>query len=343
MWSMAGEEASDDRTVTLPDARGGSQIGPDRGRAARWRGALVVLVVVLGAAVWSAPAVSVYLMAGGGASAIGAPGSPGAPQAEPAAAGSPSPPGVVVVGAGDPGVAPGPSEASPSPGSGGAPAGAAPGSGGASAAAASGGYTFEATNSDGTPVRWDACQPIHYLVDLRQAPSGAADDLARAIAMVSQATGLTFVSDGTTAAVPTTSWITGGSLGANGWPDVLIGWTTPGATDLQMTDGMGGITQYEAAGWSGHPDAMVAAVVALNVDTDTGPGFGVTGRGALLLHELGHVVGLGHSGDPTQMMYPVRTRMPGAYGAADLAGLARLGDGGCTAIPTRAQAKSSTP
>jgi hypothetical protein len=66
------------------------------------------------------------------------------------------------------------------------------------------------------------------------------------------------------------------------------------------------------------------------------PGFGAgRTRGDLLLHELGHVVGLAHVQDPAQLMYPViRTRNWSGWRAGDRAGLVRLGRArGCIGAP----------
>jgi hypothetical protein len=204
-------------------------------------------------------------------------------------------------------------------------------------------YGFEVVTADGSPARWNPCVAVHYLVNLTDAPPGALADVQRAVAVVAQASGLQFVSDGTTTAAPNTSWITQGPIGATGWPDMLIGWSDPSHTDLRLTQAMGGITEYEAASLPGGRSGLVSAVVVLNKPNDPGAGFGPDSRGALLLHELGHAVGLGHVDDPTQIMNPVSTGAAGVYASGDLAGLRILGSGACIAAPTRAETDLGTP
>jgi predicted Zn-dependent protease len=50
---------------------------------------------------------------------------------------------------------------------------------------------------------------------------------------------------------------------------------------------------------------------------------------SVLLHELGHVVGLGHVTDRKQIMFAMETPSVTRYAAGDLAGLAKLGAGVC--------------
>jgi predicted Zn-dependent protease len=62
-------------------------------------------------------------------------------------------------------------------------------------------------------------------------------------------------------------------------------------------------------------------------------GFGqFSSRVVLMMHELGHILGLDHVHDPNQMMITTVAGVRDA-GAGDLAGLRVMGDGGCPAVP----------
>jgi hypothetical protein len=209
----------------------------------------------------------------------------------------------------------------------------------AAPAATSSSYTFLAQNPDGSPIRFNPCAPVHYVVNLAGAPATAGADVNAALAKISQATGLSFVSDGTTDEIP---WSRRAAYQparyGQRWAPILIAWASPAQSDFlggSNTLGQGGSTWYQ----SGDPHAAyVTGEVAVNEATTGGlsPGFGSgLTMGALLLHELGHVVGLGHTPDAAQIMYPdLRPMSSAQYQAGDLGGLARLGSApGCLAVP----------
>lgn len=81
---------------------------------------------------------------------------------------------------------------------------------------------------------------------------------------------------------------------------------------------------------SGDGGAITSADVRIAVHTSFDRRHGYL---PVLLHELGHAVGLGHSGDRRSLMYPTLTRVR-TYNAGDLAGLASVGAShGCVAPP----------
>ena len=201
------------------------------------------------------------------------------------------------------------------------------------AAPATGKFAFLAMDGD-RPVRYDPCTPIHYVVNLSQAPADALDEIAGAIAQVSAATGLTFVYDGDSGEIPAAHRGLAKDPAFRGWPPVLIAWVQPDQTDL-FSDGAigeGGSTWYGAPGHEVYVTGVVAVDATQNAKLQQG--FGGNSVGALLMHELGHVVGLDHVADPTQIMYATVTGKPAAWGDGDLAGLHQLGkQAGCVKTP----------
>jgi hypothetical protein len=200
-------------------------------------------------------------------------------------------------------------------------------------------YTFMATGPDGAPARWDPCTPVHYVTNLAEAPPGAAALVAGAVAQVSAASGLTFINDGSTTEVPVSSrQAYQPARYGNRWAPVVIDWARPSETDVLPG---GNIIGEGGSSWvqvGAGPKVYVSGVAVIDsantgmLPATFGPG---STLGELLLHELGHVVGLGHTPDVTQIMYPVLEPLPAAsYGAGDRSGLARLGAGqGCLSTP----------
>ncbi|MCU1595164.1 MAG: hypothetical protein JWO12_2556 [Frankiales bacterium] len=191
-------------------------------------------------------------------------------------------------------------------------------------------------NSNGSVSRWNPCDgPIHVRVNAGKAPAGALADVTTALAALGKATGLSFVYDGATSFVPT-------HANSSSQPArLVIAWAPPG-TGAGQSDYYGAGAVGEG-GWRSSGSSSDGGttwkwqivqgfvVVDPSVSLASGFGTGIT-RGALLLHELGHVVGLNHTGDTSQVLYPtLRSATVGSYGAGDLTGLKAVGaTNGCT-------------
>lgn len=214
----------------------------------------------------------------------------------------------------------------------------------ASTAPAGPGYSFIRVNPGGTPTRWNPCAPIHYRANLEQAPPNAPLDLAAAISRISDATGLQFVDDGPTTLIPKTTY----GIDVQHRKPVVIAWARAGQTDkLGISLAVAGNPIARTELGRGGPITMISPLTkhgvdvsgSVVVDADASaalpPGFGRGGLGVLLMHELGHLVGLGHVDDPAQIMNPsILPTKDGTWGSGDLAGLARLGRAsGCLRTP----------
>lgn len=198
-------------------------------------------------------------------------------------------------------------------------------------------------NTDGSVTRWNPCAgPISVRVNAAKAPAGGLEDARAALAQVSAATGLALTYAGATDFVPTRA-------NERSRPaDIVIAWvprgSAPGQSDYFSGSAIG-VGAWSSTGtstdgrtWSYR---ISSGAVVIDPDVRLARGFGVGGTtGALLLHEIAHVMGLGHVTDPTQVMHPsLLPTTRGSFGAGDLAGLAAVGAGqGCTDAPTAARA-----
>ena len=85
---------------------------------------------------------------------------------------------------------------------------------------------------------------------------------------------------------------------------------------------------------SGKP-VYVTGTATFDATTELRSGFGGETWGQVILHELGHVVGLGHVDDSTSVMNPALGLRPAAWGKGDRAGLWQLGIGApCLKAPS---------
>lgn len=201
-------------------------------------------------------------------------------------------------------------------------------------------YAFLETRPGGcVPVRFNPCEPIHYVLNTALAPPGAVDDLREAIRRVEAATGLTFVDDGQTDEPASIGRrISQPERYPNRWAPVLIVWAHGQEFRMEPTNPGGG-RSFQVDG------VYVSGVLIVNVDAvaeDHGRsrpvgGFGEgTTWGRVFIHELGHLLGLGHVARSDQIMFTELgvQRGDAVFHAGDLAGLRLLGrEAGCIATP----------
>ncbi len=178
-------------------------------------------------------------------------------------------------------------------------------------------------------VRWDSCNRISWVFNSKSSPKRALKQVREGVRRIQRATGLDFVYKGKTTqkANPFGNDVKGA--------DVIIGWRT--AKDYKVfsqnpgTVGIGGNRYY--AGYQeadGSPvNKAVQGGVVLNASMkgrlSNGFGKGAT-WGEVIIHELGHLVGLSHTGASSQIMYYSVIRRNADWGAGDLAGFRKLGD-----------------
>jgi hydroxyethylthiazole kinase-like sugar kinase family protein len=201
---------------------------------------------------------------------------------------------------------------------------------------ASSSYTFS-TVLDGSPVRWDPCTPIRWTANLTGAPAGALDVLRGAVARVASVTGTTWHYVGASSATPSSAYLP--RTAQDSYAPILIGWTDASRSDLLagQRDTVLGMTKTS---WFGVRTAdgrsiaaTRAAVVALD-RTDKLPLTGARSWSAVALHELAHVMGLGHVSDSTQLMATILPAISDLQ-SGDRAGLVRVGrTAGCVTVPS---------
>lgn len=193
-------------------------------------------------------------------------------------------------------------------------------------------YSFLQTQpgDDAVPVGWDPCREITYEVNTDGAPGS--DDAALAVVRsavdeIASVTGLRWRYVGATDRRP--QWKERFVPVGRREP-VLIAWADSREVAELKGDvaGVGGAVAVAADG-----DRLRYVTGGVTLDTDVWGDLRRTVRGeaqqrALVLHELGHVVGLGHVDSEAELMYPDATGMTG-FGQGDLNGLVQLGSLPC--------------
>ena len=185
--------------------------------------------------------------------------------------------------------------------------------------------------SQHTPVAWDPCRQIHWVVNTSGMPAQGLTMLRQAFRALTTATGLPFVYDGTTKERSTFDrGVFQPKRYGNRWAPVLIEWFSPQQQHDFVGDviGKGGPQPMYIVGG---PEVYVSGEVEFDapwMKRTLAQGQRATAE-AVVLHELGHLIGLDHVTDTTQLMFARETPGIVHYGSGDLTGLARLGAGKC--------------
>jgi len=206
--------------------------------------------------------------------------------------------------------------------------------------------------------RWNPCQVITYRVNANAVStyssqrSLAIADVRKAFELVQAATGIPFRYAGTTSQIPMNTSV-------NPWyvrqtsAEIVVSWVNQGSSTYRTNllsktssgayvSGTGGFAfkywKTSSTPWTGATGrGYVVLNAAHNRYFKAGFGSGTT-RGGLLIHEIGHAMGLRHVGATSEILYPqMLSRSTTAYGSGDRAGLSRLGrPAGCISVPTYA-------
>lgn len=202
--------------------------------------------------------------------------------------------------------------------------------------AGSGGYVFSNTTATGGPVTWDPCRPITIVTRNTSTEPASGDQLVQdSISAIQQATGLSFVREGRTDEAPSAKRQEyQPQRYGNRWAPVLLAWSDPQETP-ELAGRVLGVAGPSRITVTPPDEPPMTAYVTGTVTLD-GPEIaqlarsqGAAAARAVVEHELGHLVGLNHVPDRSQLMYSETEFGVTSYQSGDRRGLAQLGAGAC--------------
>jgi hypothetical protein len=191
--------------------------------------------------------------------------------------------------------------------------------------------------SGGAPRRWDPCRQLTYRINVATAPPGAVEDVTEAVQRAADATGISFTALPSTTEDPYQqaigSWSARITIGA----DIVFVWLSHDRfvrllRDLGMQPRAVAFgVPFEGVGEAGNE--WSGGLIVTDAGRRLRPGFGrADSQGVVLMHELGHVLGLAHVDDPSEVMYSghaLDLRVTD-WGQGDREGLRQLGrEAGC--------------
>ena len=186
-------------------------------------------------------------------------------------------------------------------------------------------YAFLRTTSSGDPVTWDHCTAIRYQVNPDGAPDNWREIVDGAFEEITDNSGFVFLDAGKTANRTLAGTFDPGDT--RGEPVLLI-WSSQGRLHGLQGDtvGLGGGAVLEVDGYP----RLVTGVIALDAESHSRAYDPLTTRTQqlILMHEIGHVLGLDHVDDPRQLMNAAYVGQDD-LGPGDLAGLKALHDVPC--------------
>jgi hypothetical protein len=196
---------------------------------------------------------------------------------------------------------------------------------GVSTADAAGGYAALGRDSIDMPISYDRCYGIPYAINPYTAPAGWVQNVVDAFDAIHAITGLTFIrmddtaepgtrDDFDQAGNPRPLIVAFGN--ANMYPELsgsVVGYA--GSSYGSATDGWVRLV----------PEQYITGAAIFDSGESLQPGFGSGNAfGKVALHELGHVVGLGHVDNTDELMNAYIIQRSGSYGQGDTVGLSLL-------------------